>query len=104
MKVSKNWNHIKSFDEVCKETKFSYFYKLGENLAPGDYQYPHLVSSQNEIGLIFTSIEWLDGLSYRGDGISGHGFVNEANKDFEIQIYLDAKECIREYLNLLNAT
>ena len=102
-KISDNWDDTRTFEQICESAKFSYFFKkrTGE-LASGDYQYPHLVMSQNEKHLEFTSIECVGGLMVRGDGYAGHGFVFEANKDFEMVVYLDAKECIRDYLTLSN--
>ena len=104
MIISDKWDDVRTFEEICESTKFAYFFKSGDKLASGDYQYPHLVYSQIEMGLNFTSIECIGGLMVRGDGIAGHGFIQEANKDFEIQIYLDPIECIREYLKLSNQT
>lgn len=100
--ISKNWDHKKTFEEICNQTKFAYFFKDGNNLATGDYQYPMLVHKQDDNYLEGTILEWKEGLFYRGDFRSGHGYINEVSKDYKIQIYSDPKKCLKDYLFLLN--
>lgn len=101
MKVSKKWDHIKSFEEICKESSFSYFFKKGNSLAPCGIGRPHIVSGRNKIGVKSTVIGWDDGVTYEGDTVSGHAFIKDLADEYTMDLFICPLECINEYFKLL---
>ena len=104
-RVSAEWDDTRTLDEMIEKSKFAFFYKKKDsNALPGDgFGRPHLVFEETKTGLVFSTLEDCGaGLIPNSDGISGHEFISEAAKTFDLLIFKDTKECIAEYLRLNN--
>jgi hypothetical protein len=95
-----DWDDIRSFDEICKKSKFTYFwcYEKDGRLAPGDNGKPHIVLEDSDKFLTGVTIETNGGLAVDAEFSAGKEFIREVSKDFEMYLSKDAKKAIAAYL------
>lgn len=100
-----DWNDVRSFDEICDQSKFTYFwsYKDEERLAPGDKGKPHIVLFEDDKFLTGVIIESNGGIVVNAEFSAGKGYVEEVSKDFDLYLEKDARKAIAAYLIMSNS-
>ena len=101
-KVSEKWDDTRTFDEICDQSLFTYFFKkqsLNE-LAPNDDGKPHIVLKEDGEYLDFVLIGTYGGVVVDGDGNAGKGYMESMSEIYELYFEKDAKVAVLEYLRL----
>lgn len=104
-KISDEWDDVRTFDEICEKSKFTYYWCHIEqdSLAPGDNGKPHIVLEDTGDFLRGVTIEVNGGIAVDGEFSAGKQFVKEVSKDYDLYLEKDARKAIAAYLIQSNA-